>query len=124
MRPEITSALITWTPPSDSDDIEVIFQLMYYPIVFPERDVLVNVTSTSYHAVGLIPSSNYRFQVRLLLSSGPSTWTTANVTLHERIRKLQIHKFIIMLFIHNIIPPISQPPNLIGNACVTVPPSC
>ena len=87
--PEITSALVTWTPPSDVEDsLKVfIFQLKYYPVMFPDSEVVLNTTDTSYHAVGLIPLTKYQFEVRLILPDAPSKWVTANVTLQEHIRK-------------------------------------
>ena len=85
VQPDITSAMVTWEP-SVTDDI-LSYQLVYYHVAFPSDKTIVNVTETTYNAVGLLPHGRYRFKVQQRTTGGLGLPATIDVKLTENIRK-------------------------------------
>ena len=84
--PEITSVLLTWTPTTPPNTTTT-FQVRYYHLSFPEREVRVGVANPSYQAVGLLPRGRYHFEVRQVTDIGVGGAESVDVRLTENIRE-------------------------------------
>ena len=91
VSPAITSAEVTWVK-LNSNESDV-FELQYFPVVFPSHRVSVNTTLKSHSIIGLIPKLRYQFQVRVYTSEGLGEWVSSVITLNRTIREYLLCNF-------------------------------
>lgn len=80
----ITSATLNWVIPTEAS---LVYELQYYPSLFPFHTVTLNTTQTSREVVKLIPQLRYEFRVRVYTPHGRGDWTTVSSLLDRKIRK-------------------------------------
>ncbi len=83
----LSSALARWVM-SDNFDNNSYYQLQYYLTAFPSYTTTINTSLLSYEVIGLIPMSQYQFQVRVCYDDDHhGDWISTVVNLEQRIRK-------------------------------------
>ena len=86
---DITSARVTWVKPNSTPS--AVYELQYFPTLFPSHVTTLNTTLKSHDVIGLIPTLRYQFQVRVYMDGERGEWVSANVSLEQKIRKYYKH---------------------------------
>ena len=89
----ITSATLNWTNPMGEPLTSFVYELQYYPSLFPFYTVTLNTTLTSHEVVKLIPQLRYEFRLRVYTTLEHGDWITVSTLLERKIRKGRLHRF-------------------------------
>ncbi len=82
---DITSARVTWT--GKSSNTSDLYELQYFPSLFPSHRITLNTTLKFHDVMRLIPTLRYRFQVRVYTGGEHGDWVGVVTSSEKKIRK-------------------------------------